>query len=91
MSYIFSATRYFTGGDGEYEVVKAEPRLNRKDKRVDTAIEADIVFRRKGSDRTVKCHVSGDLSTPKKWGIVDMSGFPYFVAELEHAKITIQK
>ena len=91
LAYIFSSTRYFAGSDGAYEVVKAEPRLNKKDKRVDDAIEADIVFHRKDSHQIVKCHVSGDFCTPKKWGIIDTTGIPYFVAELENAKITITK
>ena len=91
LAYIFSATKYFTGGAGEYEVVKATPRLHTNDQRVDEAIEADILYHPKGSSRTVKCRISGDLNKPKKWGVIGSMGTPYFVAELDHAKITIQK
>ena len=91
LGYIFSSTMFFTGGDGKFEVVKAVPRLNKNDEKIDDAIEVDMLFHPRDSDVTIKCHAKGDLNPPKKFGILSIGEMPVFTADMEYGTITISK
>jgi predicted dehydrogenase len=91
LAYIFSSTMYFAGGKGKYEVLDVKHRPTKRDAKVDERVEANMLFHPEGSDRTIKCHVVGDLDTPKHFGIIGDFSMPLFKAELEQANIVISK
>ena len=94
LAYLFSSTRYFVSGSAEsgaenYDVLDAEPRLNAKDKQIDDAMRATLLFHQPEGNPDVRSTVHGDLAAPKLWGwIPEVWKPPVFTAELEKATLT---
>lgn len=92
LGYIFSALRYFVGGDGEFEVTKATARLHQTDKLVDERIDTEITFQPADTTkRTIACTAVADLRPPLLLGLIPKPVYPKVVVEMERATLTLTK
>ena len=94
LGYVFSTLQYYVGGDekGEFEVVSAKSRRNKKDERVDEAMEAEMVWKPKSGGDEVKCRIHCDLAKPKILGIIPSTmGSPVLTLEMERGTIKFTK
>ena len=91
LGYVFSAVRYFVG-EGQYEVVSADPRKRKKDERVDEAMEAEMVCKSNNGGEEIKCRTHCDLMKPKLLGIIPPTmGTLILTLEMEKGKIKFAK
>ena len=89
LEFVFCATTYFVGAR-EYDVSNAVPRLHSADKKIDEAMQADLVFHMGDRKPDVKSKVVADLAKPKLLGVIPQSlHLQIAKIELENATITI--
>ena len=92
LAYVFSAIRYFVGGDGRYEVTKTDPVLYPGDKRVDLAMFAELAFHLNGENAApIRCKVVADLRPPRILGMIPSLKRPNAVMEFENATVTLTR
>lgn len=88
LAYVFSATRYFVGAS-DYEVSDAKARIHSRDKKVDEAMTANLIFHMGNGKPDVTSTVMADLVEARVLGIIPPIWHPQYVKlELEKATIT---
>lgn len=88
MTYVVSATRYFLDAGTPKEIVYANARLMKEDKRVDEAMDAVLKFEVGNTGRVVDARVWTDMARPNiGWVIPRLWELPSIEIETEKAVI----
>lgn len=92
LGYIFSAIRYFVGGNGDFKATRAVPRLHESDQLVDEKIEAEMIFHPTGdSAKPILCTAAADLKPPTLLGFIPKPVYSKVIIETELATVTLSK